>query len=44
MNALREAIIQIWNDIPTEYIKNLINSMKRRCLAVIKAKGGVIDY
>lgn len=41
---LREAITQEWENIPQDFIKNLINSMPNRLEAVIRARGGNTPY
>ena len=39
------AVIQeCWQEIGDEYIEKLVESMPRRCAAVIKAKGGATKY
>jgi transposase len=35
---------EIWNSLPRELVKNLIDSMPRRCEAVIRANGGHTRY
>lgn len=41
---LFERIKSIWDSIPIEYCRALINSMQRRCQAVIVAKGSATKY
>ena len=33
-----------WEDVPMETVEKLSNSMHKRCIEVIKAKGSVINY
>jgi transposase len=40
VDELRRALMQEWNNIPQAFIRNLIGSMRRRCQAVINARGG----
>jgi len=44
LDELRRALIQEWNNIPQVFIRNLIGSMRRRCQAVINARGGHTRY
>ena len=44
VHELWERVEKEWNAIPTEVVQNLINSMPRRCAAVIKANGGHTKY
>ena len=44
LDELRRALIQEWNNIPQAFIRNLIGSMRRRCQAVINARGGHTRY
>ncbi|VDI25272.1 Hypothetical predicted protein [Mytilus galloprovincialis] len=37
---LRTALFREWNNIPQDFIRRLIDSMRRRCQAVINARGG----
>ncbi|VDI11317.1 Hypothetical predicted protein [Mytilus galloprovincialis] len=37
---LRTALFGEWNNIPQDFIRRLIDSMRRRCQAVINARGG----
>jgi hypothetical protein len=39
-----DAIYEAWNSIEQEYLLKLVESMPRRCLAVIKKKGGLTKY
>lgn len=41
---LFEAVEAAWHSVPQETIRNLVGSMKRRCLAVIKNKGYATKY
>ena len=41
---LQEDIIFLWENIPSEFIANLYNSMRERIRAVIEAQGGPTDY
>ncbi|KAK7094275.1 hypothetical protein V1264_007918 [Littorina saxatilis] len=41
---LRQALIQAWGNIPRDAINRLINSMRRRCQAVINVNGGHTPY
>lgn len=43
-NVLKERILEAWNNIPPEVTKNLVNSMQKRCQAVILSKGGPTNY
>lgn len=41
---LREAIVEAWDAVTPETLKNLFASMPRRVEAVIEAKGDMIEY
>ena len=41
---LRTALFREWNNIPQDFIRRLIDSMRRRCQAVINARGGHTRY
>jgi len=41
---LRTALLREWNNIPQDFIRRLIDSMRRRCQAVINARGGHTRY
>ena len=43
-NPLRQALIQEWNNIPHAEINTLVNSMRRRCTAVVNSRGGHTRY
>ncbi|CAK1580671.1 unnamed protein product [Parnassius mnemosyne] len=43
-NELYEAFIEAWNSIPLEKCMKLIESMPRRCSAVIENKGYATKY
>lgn len=42
--ATWNAIINAWNTMPTDFLKNLIDSMPRRLAEVMKSKGGNTSY
>jgi acyl carrier protein phosphodiesterase len=44
LDEIRRALIQEWNNIPQTFIRKLIDSMRRRCQAVIHASGGHTHY
>ena len=44
VNELRQALIQEWNNIPEAEISTLVNSMRRRCTAVVNSRGGYTHY
>ena len=44
VQQLRVALQQEWNNIPQATIDNLINSMRRRCVALRDANGGHTRY
>ena len=44
LDELRRVLVQEWNNIPQAIIRNLIGSMRRRCQAVINARGGHTRY
>lgn len=43
-DVLFAALLQAWNEISGDVIKNLIESMPKRCQAVIKSKGYATKY
>lgn len=43
-NDLKNAIVSEWNKVAPDTTKNLVHSMPRRLIAVIKAKGGATKY
>ncbi|MBN3291941.1 TCB2 transposase, partial [Polypterus senegalus] len=44
VQQLRDALIQIWEEMPQDTIRRLIRSMPRRCQACIQARGGHTRY
>ena len=44
VDELYEAIKKVWLAISGDYIKKLIDSMKRRIQTIIKARGGSTRY
>jgi len=44
LDQLRRALVAEWTNIPQAFIRNLIDSMRRRCQAVIDARGGHTRY
>lgn len=44
VNDLQRAVLQEWNNIPQREIQTLIDSMRRRCQAVVRANGGFTKY
>ena len=43
-NELWDVVCAAWTAIPVERCNKLVDSMQRRCLAVIKNKGGTTKY
>jgi hypothetical protein len=41
---LDDALVHEWNNIPQAFIQRLIGSMRRRCEAVVAARGGHTRY
>lgn len=44
LRELREAVVQEWQNIPQRSVRLLVRSMRRRCQAVIDARGGHTRY
>ena len=44
LQELRDALVHEWNNIPRAFIQRLIRSMRRKCEAVVAAKGGHTRY
>jgi transposase len=44
IDQLQRALTDEWNNIPQAFVMRLIGSMRRRCLAVINARGGHTRY
>ena len=41
---LRQAILEVWDNIEINYIRSLVRSMSERCLKVVEARSGQSDY
>ena len=41
---LRRALVREWNQIPQAFFRNLVESMRHRCLACIASNGGHTHY
>jgi hypothetical protein len=39
LQELRDALVHAWNNIPHAFIQRLIGSMRRKCEAVVAARG-----
>ena len=44
LSQLWDTLSDLWENIPTEIIENLVSSMPQRIEAVIKARGGHTKY
>ena len=44
VNQLRNALIHEWNNMPQQFVANLVLSMRRRCTACIAANGSYTRY
>src|SRR6266536_2925714 len=44
ISQLRQIILEAWNTVPDSYIETLYMSWRRRCQAVIDARGGPTKY
>jgi hypothetical protein len=44
LHELRDALEHEWNNTPQVFIQRLIVSMRRRCEAVVAARGGHTRY
>jgi len=44
VNALKNRICQVWEDLSTNYLENLVNSMPERIYKVIKNNKNSIHY
>uniref|UniRef100_A0A667XUS2 Tc1-like transposase DDE domain-containing protein n=1 Tax=Myripristis murdjan TaxID=586833 RepID=A0A667XUS2_9TELE len=44
LNVLRAALQEEWDAMPQQTISRLVNSMRRRCQAVIDAQGHMTSY
>ena len=41
---LERDLVNIWNNLPQRFLFNYVNSMRSRCLAVVRANGGHTRY
>ncbi len=41
---LRNAVVHEWENIPQQFIANIITSMRRRCQALMRSRGGYTRY
>ncbi len=41
---LKKAILEAWDKLPQDLIDNVIDSMKKRCVEVLKTQGKTIKY
>ena len=44
LDHLFELVKQVWAEVDVNYLQTLVDSMPRRCAAVIKAKGWATKY
>ena len=44
LDELRRFMVEEWDSIPDSIVKNLVNSMKRRCEAIIESNGERIPF
>lgn len=44
VQELQVAIRREWQQLPLRYIRRLIGSMRRRCVAVVRSNGGHTRY
>ncbi len=44
VNSLEQAVHREWTNIPLAEVNKLIASMRRRCVAVVAARGGHTTY
>jgi len=44
VQQLEDAVIEEWNASPHAFIANLVQSMRHRCVALIKARSGFTRY
>jgi hypothetical protein len=44
LQELRDALVYEWNNVPQAFIQRVIGSMRRRCEAVVDARGGHTRY
>jgi len=44
VHELKEFVLKAWKEIKPETLRNLVSSMKDRCISVLKRKGELIEY
>jgi len=44
LESLEECVMEAWDNIGEETLRNLVSSMQRRCTKVLQSKGKKIDY
>ena len=44
LRELGDALMEIWRELPQRVLHYLVESMERRCIAVIMARGGHTRY
>ena len=44
LEELKESVFDCWDNLESDVTKDLVNSMPRRCSAVIAARGGHTKY
>ena len=44
LHNLERAVVNAWNNLPQRFLQNFFNSMRGRCLAVIRIHGGHTKY
>ena len=42
--TLKKEILRVWDNIEPNITRNLVDSMRKRCEAVIAARGGTTKY
>lgn len=44
IRELRQAVVDEWNNLPMQFFRKLVVSMRRRCQEVVQARGGYTHY